>query len=99
MILCEWDAVEGHDRRFWLAYPSDRRGFAGPKKKTIVSLVLFNPLWCRLTSVYFRDNQYFLYGSAEAKNNDKIYVSFCLSFQQDNKSYVYDFRLTLDKIR
>jgi hypothetical protein len=65
MILCEWDAQKDTDRRFGLVYPSDRRGFAGPKKKTIVSLLLFNPLWRRLTSVYFRDNQYFLYGSAK----------------------------------
>jgi len=33
-----------------LAYPYHWRGFAGAKKKTIVGLILFNPL-CRIGSV------------------------------------------------
>jgi hypothetical protein len=30
---------------FGLAYPYDWRGFVGPKKKTIVGVLVFNPLW------------------------------------------------------
>jgi len=32
-------------RRCGLAYPYDGRGFVGPKKKTILRLLLINPLW------------------------------------------------------
>ncbi len=32
-------------RRCRLAFPYDRKGFVGPKKKTIMGLVVFNPLW------------------------------------------------------
>ncbi len=32
-------------RRCGLAYPYEWRGFVGPKKKTRVSLLVFNPLW------------------------------------------------------
>jgi hypothetical protein len=36
--------------RCGLAYPYDGRGFVGPKTKTIVGLLLFNPL-CRFPSL------------------------------------------------